>query len=117
MKMDLIKSAGMKSAIFRFFIFFTFFPTAATLNLFADPVSSPRERLLMDFGWKFHLGNEWAIAGWLPLFLSQRLGMSPQTAILILALYWLALLIGRVAAQWILSHMRHGRMLTFSVLI
>ena len=21
--------------------------------------SSPRERLLMDFGWKFHLGNEW----------------------------------------------------------
>ena len=23
----------------------------------ADP--SPRERLLMDFGWKFHLGNEW----------------------------------------------------------
>src|SRR5205814_1374709 len=25
----------------------------------------------------FQLGNEWAIAGWLPLFLSQRLGISP----------------------------------------
>src|SRR3989442_11389563 len=22
----------------------------------------PRERLLMDFGWKFHLGNEWSAA-------------------------------------------------------
>ncbi len=43
----------------------------ATLNLFADDDSSPpvlrssataeggRERLLLDFGWKFHLGNEW----------------------------------------------------------
>ena len=25
-------------------------------------VSLPRERLLMDSGWKFHLGNEWSIA-------------------------------------------------------
>ncbi len=24
--------------------------------------AGPRERLLMDFGWKFHLGNEWGIA-------------------------------------------------------
>ncbi|MGH7992094.1 MAG: hypothetical protein ACREDQ_01145, partial [Limisphaerales bacterium] len=43
----------------------------ATVNLFADDVSSTpvlrsrataeggRERLLLDFGWKFHLGNEW----------------------------------------------------------
>src|SRR5262245_49561036 len=23
--------------------------------------SAPRERLLLDFGWKFHLGNEWGI--------------------------------------------------------
>ena len=23
---------------------------------------SPRERLLLDFGWKFHLGNEWGLA-------------------------------------------------------
>ncbi|MGH7975312.1 MAG: sugar-binding domain-containing protein, partial [Limisphaerales bacterium] len=38
-----------------------FFLTAG-LNLFADSDSSPRERLLMDFGWKFHLGNEWGAA-------------------------------------------------------
>ena len=31
----------------------------ATMNLFAADDSSPRERLLLDFGWKFHLGNEW----------------------------------------------------------
>lgn len=26
------------------------------------PGNAPRERLLMDFGWKFHIGNEWGIA-------------------------------------------------------
>src|SRR5579863_1161992 len=59
----------------------------------------------------FQFGNEWAIAGWLPLFLSQRLGISPATSILILALYWLALLVGRVAAQWVLPRVRHARLL------
>jgi beta-galactosidase len=33
-----------------------------TLCAAAAPGSSPRERLLMDFGWKFHLGNDWGIA-------------------------------------------------------
>jgi FHS family glucose/mannose:H+ symporter-like MFS transporter len=33
-----------------------------------------------------------------------------------LALYWLALLIGRVAAQWVLPRMSHGRLLLWSVL-
>jgi FHS family glucose/mannose:H+ symporter-like MFS transporter len=64
----------------------------------------------------FQFGNEWALAGWLPLFLSQRLGISPATSILMLALYWFALLIGRVAAQWILPRARHGRILVGSVL-
>lgn len=59
----------------------------------------------------FQFGNEWAIAGWLPLFLGQRLGISPATSILILALYWLALLVGRVAAQWVLPRVRHARLL------
>ncbi len=64
----------------------------------------------------FQFGNEWAIAGWLPLFLSQRLGLSPSTSILILALYWLALLVGRIAAQWILPLVRHTRLLAGCVL-
>ncbi|MGD0410954.1 MAG: beta-galactosidase GalA [Verrucomicrobiota bacterium] len=28
----------------------------------ASPNDSPRQRLLMDFGWKFHLGDEWGTA-------------------------------------------------------
>jgi fucose permease len=64
----------------------------------------------------FQFGNEWAIAGWLPLFLSQRLGISPATSIGMLALYWLALLVGRVGAQWILPRVRHSRLLLASVL-
>ena len=64
----------------------------------------------------FQQGNEWAIAGWLPLYLSQRLGMSPAKAILLLALYWLALLVGRLLAWWILPRFRHTRLLAISVL-
>src|SRR5262249_15919960 len=64
----------------------------------------------------FQLGNEWAIAGWLPLYLSQRLGISPASSLLMLALYWFALLVGRVVSQWILPRMRHSRILLLSVL-
>jgi MFS transporter, FHS family, glucose/mannose:H+ symporter len=63
----------------------------------------------------FQLGNEWALAGWLTLFLTQRLGISPVTALLMLALYWFALLVGRVVAQWVLPRVRHGRLLLTSV--
>ncbi len=63
----------------------------------------------------FQLGNEWAIAGWLPIFLSHRLGISPETSLMMLALYWLALLIGRAASQWILPRVRHSRVLIASV--
>jgi FHS family glucose/mannose:H+ symporter-like MFS transporter len=63
----------------------------------------------------FQFGNEWAIAGWLPLFLIQRLGMSPASSLMFLALYWLALLIGRLLAQAILPRVRHGRLLMASV--
>ncbi|HYK60382.1 MAG TPA: MFS transporter [Bryobacteraceae bacterium] len=64
----------------------------------------------------FQLGNEWAIAGWLPLFLIQRLGISPVSSLMMLATYWLALLIGRAAAQWVLPRIRHSRLLAGSVL-
>ena len=64
----------------------------------------------------FQFGNEWAIAGWLPLFLTERLGISPVTSLLILAEYWLALLLGRIIAQWILPRVSHGRLLVTSLL-
>jgi FHS family glucose/mannose:H+ symporter-like MFS transporter len=64
----------------------------------------------------FQFGNEWSVAGWLALFLSQRLGISPATALGMLALYWAALLVGRVASQSILPRFSHGKMLLSSVL-
>ncbi len=64
----------------------------------------------------FQFGNEWAIAGWLPIYLSQRLGISPATSLGMLALYWGALLVGRIVAQWILARVSHGRLLLCSVL-
>ena len=63
----------------------------------------------------FHFGNEWAIAGWLPLFLIQRLGMSPAVALTMLALYWFALIIGRLVAQTLLPRFHHGKMLLSAV--
>ena len=64
----------------------------------------------------FQFGNEWSIAGWLPLFLVRRLGMSPPASLGMLALYWAALLVGRVAAVAILPKVRHSRLLGSSVL-
>jgi fucose permease len=64
----------------------------------------------------FQFGNEWTVAGWLPLFLSQRLGISPATSLGMLALYWLSLLIGRIVAQWLMPRVKHTRLLLISVL-
>lgn len=64
----------------------------------------------------FQFGNEWAVAGWLPLFLSQRLGISPATSLGMLALYWLSLLVGRIVAQWMMPRVKHTRLLVTSVL-
>lgn len=61
-------------------------------------------------------GNEWSIAGWLALFLIQRLGISPETSLIMLSFYWLSLLVGRFAVQWVLPRVRHGRLLMTSML-
>jgi fucose permease len=61
-------------------------------------------------------GNEWSIAGWLPLFLIRRVGLSPETALIILALYWLFLMTGRLGSVAILPRVRHGHLLMGSVL-
>ena len=90
-------------------------PVHATHSLWSE-LRTP-SAVLFSLVLFFQFGNEWAIAGWLPLFLSQRLGLSPSTSILILAMYWLALLVGRIAAQWILPRMRHTRLLAASVLL
>ena len=63
----------------------------------------------------FQFGNEWSIAGWLPLFLIRRVGLSPSAALLILALYWLFLMLGRLVSVAVLPRVRHGGLLVGSV--
>jgi fucose permease len=63
----------------------------------------------------FQFGNEWSVAGWLPLFLNRRLGLSLKAALFVLALYWFFLMAGRMVAVAILPRVRHGRLLLASV--
>lgn len=63
----------------------------------------------------FQFGNEWTVAGWLPLFLIQRLGISPENSLILLALYWVALLVGRVVIYAILPSVASGKVLMASV--
>ncbi len=65
----------------------------------------------------FQFGNEWAIAGWLPLFLVQRLGISPVKSLLLLTVYWAALITGRIVAQVLMPHIRHTLLLVGSMLL
>jgi len=64
----------------------------------------------------FQFGNEWSIAGWLALFLIQRLGVSPESSLIMLAVYWLALLVGRILVLSVLPRLGHGKLLIASVL-
>jgi len=62
----------------------------------------------------FQFANEWSIAGWLPVFLVDRLGMNPSSAVMLLCVYWLALTTGRILTVRLLSVIRHGRLLAAS---
>ncbi len=56
-------------------------------------------------------GNEWSIAGWLPLFLIRRVGLSPSASLRMLALYWFFLMTGRLAAVALLPRFKHAWLL------
>jgi fucose permease len=56
-------------------------------------------------------GNEWSIAGWLPLLLYRRVGLSPEAALRTLALYWLFLMTGRMVVVPLLPRIRHAWLL------
>lgn len=62
----------------------------------------------------FQFANEWLIAGWLPVLLIDRHGMSPTSAASLLAVYWFALTAGRITAANLLNVVRHGRLLGLS---
>lgn len=64
----------------------------------------------------FQFANEWSIGGWLPLLLTKRIGVSPAAALIMLALYWLALMVGRAGVAALLERVPHGRLLGLSSL-
>ena len=98
-----------------------FFAVGFSRTQFDAPVARPRtlggaltelkRPLAVQFGLLLLLqfANEWSVAGWLALFLTQRLGMNPSAALLFLALYWFMLLVGRLAAPRVLSSVGHGK--------
>jgi fucose permease len=63
----------------------------------------------------FQFGNEWSIAGWLPIFLCHRVSVSPQEALFTLALYWFCLMTGRLGAIALLPRVRHRYLLLGSL--
>lgn len=63
----------------------------------------------------FQFGNEWSMAGWLPLFLIRRLGISPNDSLLLLALYWASLLVGRIISQFVLKRGNRPMLLLGSI--
>ena len=81
-------------------------PWREILSEFTNPAAVLFSLLLF-----FQFGNEWTVASWLTLFLIQRLGISPTSALLVLAVYWAALTGGRLLAQWSLSRVSHWRLL------
>ena len=70
--------------------------------------------VLFSFLLFFQFGNEWSIAGWLPLFLIHRFGMSPAVALECLALYFAALTVGRLLIHYLLPRMNNWRLLATS---
>jgi FHS family glucose/mannose:H+ symporter-like MFS transporter len=84
-------------------------PAAAVFRDFLSPGAVMFALLLF-----FQSGNEWSLAGWLPLFLIRHIGMSPEGAIWTLAIYWLALLIGRLVSVYLLTRIKHSRLLLSS---
>lgn len=65
----------------------------------------------------FQFGNEWAVAGWLPLYVIHRLGTNPSWAMFALALYFFALMTGRLLAQRLLLTMSHRKLLFSSTVM
>lgn len=84
-------------------------PMAQTVKDLRSPLAILFALLLF-----FQFASEWSIACWLPIFLIDRLGLSPAIAVMLLCLYWLALTAGRVVTARLLPFVSHGRMLAVS---
>jgi fucose permease len=85
----------------------------------AEDEASVRDRrtvlaILFGFLLFFQFANEWSIAGWLAIYLIDRVGMSPAAAVTMLAFYWIALTMGRMGTALQMQVAPHGRLLGIS---
>jgi fucose permease len=85
-------------------------PTSQVWRAFKTPGTMLFTLLLF-----FQCANEWSIAGWLALFLIRRLGISPEASLLLLALYWSVLLLGRIVSQLVIKRLSHTVLLLSSI--
>lgn len=92
-------------------------PAVRTDTISADPLNDLRSIAAILFALLlfFQFGNEWAIAGWLPLFLIHRLGINPVWAVCALAAYFLAVMTGRFLSQRLLAHVNRRCLLFASM--
>jgi MFS transporter, FHS family, glucose/mannose:H+ symporter len=73
--------------------------------------------VLFTFVVFFQFGNEWAIAGWLPMFLVRKLGSNPALAIAVLAGYFLTLTVGRIASRRLLPRFSPRKLLVTGIAV
>lgn len=81
-------------------------PFAKAIEDFRNPATILLALLLF-----FQMGNEIALLGWLPVFLIQRVGMSPTVAVYGMAAFVFVLLAGRTASQAMRERARRNRVL------
>ncbi len=60
-------------------------------------------------------GSEWLVGGWVPVFLSHRIGLGPEDALWLLTAYWLALIAGLFGAWYLSARVSRGRILLLSI--
>jgi hypothetical protein len=63
------------------------------------------------------LGNEWALAGWLPLFLVGRAGINPAGSLFLLAFYFAVLTLSRWTTPMIYGRTPQGRALVITIIV
>ena len=101
-------------------LFFLWYLRLPQHNVEREP-EHPAPRILSEFSRPgailfallllFQSGSEWTVAGWLPLFLTHRIGVSPENALWMLALFWFALAMARAATIFLLPRARHTKLL------
>jgi len=77
------------------------FPIAAAGGLLREPLL-----LLMGIMLFLESGMEIAVGGWTSTFVNEELAVGPQKALIILSLYWLGMMIGRMTLGTVLRNVR-----------